>query len=343
MIRNRRQFSALALSLPLAWTLIGPARALARRSLVIATGGRAADIPEGTKGAYELAIQGGADVIAAWFAPTRDGVLVAVADHELSAATDIATRPEFADRRQTHVVEGRERIGWFVEDFALGELKTLTRSAPVAKRRAGGKGDAGRAILTFEELVAIARAGSVANARVVGVQAGLPHPAYFAARDLALEPRLAGAIRVAGYDSPAAAMWVMSEDGDALATIGGLARVRRVLFIGSRGLDALSPAVLRAGRTRSEVVAIAADRLLDLTTTKTYPPTSVIADAHAAGYAVQAWTTGGAQPFPPPPYRPDDMRRLLAALFAADTDAVAGDLATPIARARAAAMPETRG
>ena len=343
MIRNRRQFSALALSLPLALTLGGPVRALARRSLVIATGGGAGNIPGGTKGAYERAIQDGADVIAAWFAPTSDGALVVVADHELSTATDIATRPEFAGRDQTRLVEGRERTGWFVEDFTLGELKTLARVGPVAKRRAGGKGDTGRAILTFEELVAIARAGSVANARVVGVQAGLPHPAYFAARDLALEPRLADAIRVAGYDSPAAAMWVMSEDVDALATIGGLSRVRRVLSIRSRGLDALSLAVLRAGRTRSEAVAIAADRLLDLTTTKTNPPTSVIADAHAAGYAVQAWTTGGARPFPPPPYRPGDTRRLLAALFAADADAVAGDLAAPIARARADAAPETRG
>ena len=342
MIRDRRQFSALALSLPLAWTLGGPARALARRSLVIATGGATADIPEGTKYAYELAIQGGADVIAAWFAPTRDGALVAVADHELSIATDIATRPEFVDRRQTRVIHGGERTGWFVEDFTLSELKTLTRVPSVAKRRAGAKGDSGRAILTFEELVAIARAGSVATARVVGIQAGLLHPAYFAARDLALEPRMAGAIRLAAYDSPAAAMWVMSEDGDALATIGGLARVRRVLFIGSRGLDDLSPTVLKASRTRSEVVAIAADRLLDLTTTKTVPPTSVIADVHAAGYAVQAWTTGVAQPFPPPPYRPGDTRRLLAALFAADADAVAGDLAAPIARARADAAPGTR-
>jgi glycerophosphoryl diester phosphodiesterase len=343
MSPTRRDLTAFALALPTLWSLAGPARALGRSPLVIAGGGAVGDMPAGVKGAFEAAIRDGADVLYTDFYPTRDGALAARPDHELSASTDVASRPEFAGRRADRVVDGRARSGWFVEDFTLAELKTLVCGAPDGRRRLDAQARAARAILTFEEVTAIARAGSVATGRVIGVQAGLPYPAYFAGLDLAPEARLAAAIHLAGYDSPAAAMWVMSADGDALARLGGLTRARRVLsLVATPGGEALASEALRTARTRAEVVAVDAARLLDLASPKTLPPTAVVADAHAAGLAVQAWISGP-DPFPPFPFRPGDARRLIAALFAAGVDAVAGDLAAPIARARAEATPEDDG
>jgi glycerophosphoryl diester phosphodiesterase len=341
MTPTRREFAALTLGFPLAWGAAAPAWALARQPLAIASGGAVGDSPAGTTGAYDQAIRDGADVLAADFVPSKDGQLVARADHELSSSTDVAARPEFADRRQSRFVEGRERSGWFTEDFTLAELKTLVCGAPGGRKRAGPAG-AAHAILTFEELVAIARAGSVRTARVVGLQAGFAHSAYFAGLELAVEPRLADAIRVAGYNSPAAAMMVASRDPDALKTIGELTRVRRVQQLSFDDAAAIDAAALTAIRARAWGIAVEAGVLLDLSSTKATPARALVADAHAAGLAVQAWTSGPDVVFPPPPFKSGDGRRLLAALFAAGCDAVAGELAAPIVRARDEATPRDR-
>ena len=324
MTPTRRDFAALSLAAPLALAVGVTARAAVSQGLVIATGAGTADPPEGTSGAFELAIHDGADVIAADFVPSRDGILIALRDHELSTATDVAGRPEFASRKQTRSVDGEDRTGWFAEDFTVAELKTLTRGAPGPGRR-GGK-TAGHAILTFEEVVAIARAGSVRTARVIGVDAGLSHSAYFAGLDLAVEPLLASAIRVAGYDSPAAAMFVSSPDPASLKTIGELTRARRVLPLAAKDFEASgagSPDGLKAIRAYAEALAPEAALLLDVSKPKAAGPTALIADAHAAGLAVHAWTLGST--FPHRRSRPETAQRLLAALFVAGADAVAGD------------------
>jgi glycerophosphoryl diester phosphodiesterase len=336
MTPTRRDVAAFAFSAPLAWAIGRPARAVVRDPLVVATGAGAAEIPESTAGAFELAIRDGADFIAADFTPTRDGALVALPDHELSALTDVAARPEFASRKQTHTIDGEDRAGWFAEDFTLSELKTLVRAAPAAKGR-GAKVPA-RAILTFEEVVAIARAGSVRAARVVGVSAGIGHAPYFASIDLAIEPLLAAAIRVAGYDSAAAAMFVRSGDAASLKAIGDLTRARRVVRMGPK--DDASPDALKAIRGYAEAAAPVADVLLDLSNPKSVKPTAIVADAHAAGLGIHAWTLGGA--FPSPPFKAGDTGRLLADLYAADVDAVAGAPAAAIARARADAVAHAR-
>lgn len=341
MTLTRRDFAALSLAAPLALAMGGKARAAPRRPLVIAAGAGTADLPEGTSGAFELVIRDGADVIAADFVPSRDGALVALRDHELSEATDVVRRPEFASRKQTRTVDGQDRTGWFTEDFTLAELKTLIRGAP-ARRRRGGK-TAAQAILTFEEVVAIARAGSVRTARVIGVDAGLSRSAYFAGLDLAVEPLLASAIRVAGYDSPAAAMFISSPDPASLKAIGELTRARRVLPLAAKDFEASgagSPDGLKAIRAYAEAVAPDAGLLLDRSKPRTAATTPLIADAHAAGLAVHAWTLGAT--FPPTPYKAGDTQRLLAALFAGGADAVAGDRAGAIVRARDEAMSHPR-
>jgi glycerophosphoryl diester phosphodiesterase len=337
MTPSRRDLASLILGAPLVWAVADAARALGPSPLVIARGGAIGDFPAGGQGAYEAAIHDGADFIAANLAVSKDGSLVALHDHELSTATDVAARPEFAERRRNLVVDGADRSGWFAEDFTLAELKSLTLGAPGAKRRPRAGQDSGRSILTFEEIIAIARAGSVRSARVVGVHATMLHTAYFAGLDLAIEPRLASAIRVGGYNSPAAAMFVASAETEALATIGHLIRARRVLR-----LEAAGPSRTMASiRAMAEAVAAPPDALLDLGSPKTTPTTPFIEAAHGTGLAVQAWTGDGAT-FPPPPFRPGDARRLLGALYSAHADAVAGDLAGPIARARDEAFPRDR-
>jgi glycerophosphoryl diester phosphodiesterase len=91
--------------------------------LVFAHRGAAGYRPEHTLPSYELAIRLGADVIEPDLVITKDGVLVARHEPELSASTDVAGHPEFAGRRTTKVVSGVRTAGWFVEDFTLTELR----------------------------------------------------------------------------------------------------------------------------------------------------------------------------------------------------------------------------
>ncbi len=350
MRRSRRQFTINALAATLIPVAL-PLRAQTRpMPLAIARGG-AAGGPALSRAAYLTAIDQGADVLAGGLVSSKDGVLVVRDDDELSGATDVAAHPEFADRRTTRVIDGVTREGWFTEDFTLAELKSLTLTGGPRDRRPAAADRP--TLLTFEELIAIARAGCVSQARVIGVEANLAHPAYFANLDLPLEPKLEKVIHAQGYNSPAAAMLVSSEEPGALKTLSQMTTVRRVQRIGGGSgptgapgvswADMLSPEGLASLARQAWAVALPLDAVLDLSNPRTPQATGLTAAAHMAGLMVHAWAGSEAAAFPPPPFKGGDARRLFAALFAAGVDGVCGDLAAPLARARADALNGHRG
>ena len=87
--------------------------------IIIAHRGASGERPEHTLAAYELAIDQGADYIEPDLVVTKDLVLVARHENELSGTTDVATRAEFEDRKRTKDIEGTVVSGWFAEDFTL--------------------------------------------------------------------------------------------------------------------------------------------------------------------------------------------------------------------------------
>ncbi|HCF25989.1 MAG TPA: glycerophosphodiester phosphodiesterase, partial [Cyanobacteria bacterium UBA11049] len=93
--------------------------------IVIGHRGASGYRPEHTLASYELAIALGADYIEPDLVSTKDGVLIARHENEISGTTDVATRAEFSDRKTTKVIDGVEVTGWFTEDFTLAEIKTL--------------------------------------------------------------------------------------------------------------------------------------------------------------------------------------------------------------------------
>src|SRR5690606_1153224 len=165
-------------------TAATPVRTASAR-IVIAHRGASAYRPEHTLAAYETAIRMGADYIEPDLVPTADGVLVARHENEISETTDVAERPEFADRRTTKTIDGRQVTGWFTEDFTLAELKTLRARERVPGLRPGNTAFDGLApIPTFEEVVELAlRHG-------VGVYPETKHPTYFRSIGLPLEEPL---------------------------------------------------------------------------------------------------------------------------------------------------------
>ena len=68
--------------------------------VVIAHRGASGERPEHTLESYRLAIEQGADYIEPDLVVTRDGALIARHENEIGGTTDVANRPEFADRRR---------------------------------------------------------------------------------------------------------------------------------------------------------------------------------------------------------------------------------------------------
>src|SRR5262249_17932702 len=95
------------------------------RPIVIGHRGASGCRPEHTLASYQLAIHLGADYIEPDLVSTKDHVLVARHENDITGTTDVASHPEFADRKKTKVFDGATITGWFTEDFTLAELKML--------------------------------------------------------------------------------------------------------------------------------------------------------------------------------------------------------------------------
>ncbi|WP_242104030.1 glycerophosphodiester phosphodiesterase family protein [Lysobacter sp. M2-1] len=155
--------------------------------IVIGHRGASGYRPEHTLESYRLAIRQGADFIEPDLVATRDGVLVARHENEISGTTDVATRPQFADRKTTKLVDGVSITGWFTEDFTLAELKTLRAKERIpAVRPQNVRYDGQFQVPTFAEVIRLAKRESRPG-RPIGVYPETKHPTYFASEGRRLD------------------------------------------------------------------------------------------------------------------------------------------------------------
>lgn len=257
--------------------------------IVIAHRGASGLRPEHTIASYTLAIEQGADFIEPDLVPTKDGVLVARHENEISETTDIAAHPEFADRRTTKTIDGATVTGWFTEDFTLAELKTLRAKERLPLLR-GTTHDGRYDIPTFAEILVLARAHDV------GVYPETKHPSYFAAIGLETDTPLVAQLRAAGWDRADAPVFIQSFEVANLKRLKTMTNVRLIQLMDAKGApaDGTHP-TYAAMATPAGLKAIAA-YAYGIGPNKTMirdgdaVPTSLVADAHAAGLKVHPWT-----------------------------------------------------
>jgi glycerophosphoryl diester phosphodiesterase len=257
--------------------------------------------PEHTLEAYALAIDQGADFVEPDLVPTKDGVLIARHENEISETTDIAARPEFASRRATKTVEGKQVGGWFTEDFTLAELKTLRARERLAPRRpASAAYDGQFGLVTLEEVIALVRERSRSLGRPVGVVAELKHAAYFDQLGLSFERLLIPLLDAheLGRGDP---FFVQCFEPGVLKRLRPHTSVRLVQLLAAQGApadqpdssfaDMVTPEGLRAIAAYANAVgpdkALIAPRAQDGSSLR---PTTLAADAHEAGLLVFPWT-----------------------------------------------------
>ncbi len=159
-----------------------------RRPLVIGHRGASGYRPEHTRSAYELAFALGADAVEPDIVATSDGVLVLRHENEISGTTDVASRPEFAARRTTKVIDGATLTGWFTEDFTWHELSKLRAIERLPAVRPNSVGfDGLEPILRLRDLLGIIDAASTARGRQLAMVAEIKHATYFASIGLPLD------------------------------------------------------------------------------------------------------------------------------------------------------------
>ncbi|MDT7581132.1 MAG: glycerophosphoryl diester phosphodiesterase [Pseudonocardiales bacterium] len=262
-----------------------------RRPLVIGHRGAPAHRPEHTLASYLLAVHLGADYIEPDLVATADGVLVARHEPELGGTTDIAARPEFADRHTTRVVDGRPCTGWFVDDLTLAELRTLTTRERLPALRPGNTRFDGRfPVPTFAEILDLQAQVSARLGRSIGVYPETKNPAYFADRGVPLEPALVDALRAAGLDRPGAPVFVQSFDAESLRELRPALRVPLVHLLDDTP-ELVTPDGLAAITAHADAVGVHKSLVIPPTPAGTLgEPGPLVADAHAAGLAVHAYT-----------------------------------------------------
>jgi len=271
--------------------IASPALAQPAHPLIIAHRGASGERPEHTRAAYDLAIQQGADVIEPDLVISRDGILIVRHENEIGGTTDVADRPEFADRLSTKTIDGEILTGWFTEDFTLAELKTLrARERLPELRPANTAFDGQNPILTFEEVLDIAASAGV------GIAPELKHPTYFAALGLPMEDAFVAVLERRGLTGTDAPVIVQCFE------VGPLQRLRvriatpLLQLVASGGGPADRPDLTYAAMTTpqglADIAAYAGWIGTDTALIEATPGTSttLITDAHTAGLKVAAWT-----------------------------------------------------
>lgn len=278
---------------------------------VVAHRGASGYRPEHTLAAYRLALDLGADAIELDLVMTRDGVPVARHDVELSSTTDVAARPDLADRRTTRWVDGRLLTGWFVEDLLLEEVRSLTARErfPRARPQSAAHERGGHRVATFDEVLGLVREESRRRGRDVGVLVELKHAAYFEAAGLALEEPLLAALERHGLDHPGSGVSVMSFETTVLYR---LARSTRVPLVQLLDRGHLRPADLAAAgdpRTYADLVTPSGLAGIERYADGVGPHkalalgSTLVRDAHRRWLTVHAWTLRAENRFLAPAFR----------------------------------------
>ena len=317
MPRTHRRTAALTaavLAVPLLMT--GPAAAApppevdeagADELLVIGHRGASGYRPEHTLASYELAARMGADFIEPDVVSTADGVLVARHENEISGTTDVADRPEFADRQTTKVVDGVPLTGWFTEDFTLAELRTLRAVERLPEvREENTLYDGLYQVPTLDEVLDLRARLSEELGREIGVYIETKHPTYFDGIGLSLEEPLARDLSQARMLRRDAPVFIQSFETTNLREIAqwGI-RPHLVQLLSATGApydlvaagdprtyaDLSSAAGLAeiatyaggVGPEKSQVIPRTADGALG-------EPTTFVGDAHAVGLLVHPYT-----------------------------------------------------
>ena len=266
------------------------------QAIIIAHRGASGERPEHTIASYTRAIEQGADYIEPDLVLTKDGVLVARHENEISETTNIAEKREFADRKTSKTIDGENKTGWFTEDFTLDELKTLRAKERLPQLRKDNMAfDRQFEIPTFEEILTLAKTHNV------GVYPETKHPSYFASIGLPHEAPLLAMLTRFGHVTKDAPIFIQSFEVENLKALRPKTKLRLIQLMDDTGSPADRSDMTYSQMATAEGLKIVATYADGVGPNKAMviprtlignlgTPTTLVADAHKVGLAVHPWT-----------------------------------------------------
>ncbi|MBD2435935.1 glycerophosphodiester phosphodiesterase [Nostoc sp. FACHB-110] len=274
--------------------------------IVIAHRGASGYLPEHTLAAYELAINLGADYIEPDLVATKDGVLIARHENEISQTTDVAHHREFAHLHTTKIIDGETKTGWFTEDFTLAEIKTLKATERIPQiRLANTKYNGLWEIPTLQEIIDLAKHKTATLGRKIGIYPETKHPSYFQSIGLPLEDNLLTTLITNDYQGANASVFIQSFEVANLQYLAQKTNLPLVQLINLTGqpydvilrgesqtyADLITTSGLESIAEYAQAIGIHKDILVPKDSTgKLQAATNLVQDAHAVGLQVHIWT-----------------------------------------------------
>jgi glycerophosphoryl diester phosphodiesterase len=274
--------------------------------IIIAHRGASGYRPEHTLAAYELAINLGADYIEPDLVSTKDGILIARHENEISETTDVVNHPEFAQRQTTKVIEGEVKTGWFTEDFTLAEIKKLRAKERIPQlRKQNTIYDGLYEIPTLQEIIDLVKNYSATLRRNIGIYPETKHPTYFRSINLALEETLLATLHANSYQGADSLIFIQSFEVGNLQYLAQKTNLPLVQLINITGqpfdfvvsgdsrtyADLVSISGLEEIAKYAQAIGIHKDILVPRDNrNKLQSPTSLVNHAHAANLQVHVWT-----------------------------------------------------
>ena len=296
--------------------------------MVVAHRGACGVLPEQSLPAFELAIEQGADAIELDVVPTRDRVLVARHESELSLTTNVASDRSLLQYRTRKAVEGIPTTGWFTTDLLLEQIQRMGATQRMSFR--DHSQDGRWPVPTLDEVLELAEG----HGRAVFVE--VKQPAYFASLGFPMDDLLLATLRrhdtqrvvLQSFDSPF------------------LKRLRRrtpmpfvQLFETSQfDLDDLASYAQGIGPWKRLIVPAPSDA--DGAAHDRHPPllapTCLTDEAHSRGLFLSTWTFRDEPQFLAPDYG-GDPRREYHQFISLGVDSVTTDFPATAVAARATA------
>ena len=239
---------------------------------------------------------------------TKDQVLVARHENEISTTTDVAERPEFAARKTTKVIDGVALTGWFTKDFTLAELWTLRAKERIPQLRQRNTIYDGRyRVPTLDGVIWLVKRLSRALGRPIGIYPETKRPSYFRAISLPLEGPLVDALRAGQLDTRWSRVFIQSFGVGNPRALDRRIDVPLVQLLGAQSqrpaddprtyAQLATPAGLARIARYADGVGPSKDHIVprDIAS-HALAPTRFVGDAHDAGLLVHAYTRARTEP-----------------------------------------------
>ena len=126
-------------------------------------------------------------------------MFVALHDLTMDDVTNVASLPQYADRKTTKSVDGKNVTGYFVSDFLYSELQDIRLVQRLSERTTLYNNLL--EIPTFTSIMSLAQTQySKTGGHLVGIYPELKHPSFFHELGWAMEDMLLEALTAGGYE-----------------------------------------------------------------------------------------------------------------------------------------------